>query len=67
MPMIEIPDVCEFETKPDQIQFNTQTNGDSVAIRAIHLNSAQAATLAHLINDPNHTLSIEIKEKVDGS
>lgn len=58
---IEIPNECEFTVKPDQILFNTQTNGDSLSIRSLHFTSDQAATLAHLINRTT-TLKIEIKE-----
>ena len=60
---IEIPNECEFTVKPDQILFNTQTNGDSLSIRRLHFDADQAASLAHLINRGTTTiLKIEIKE-----
>jgi len=63
MGVIEIPDTCEFAVGSDMIRLTTQTNGDSVTIKGINLNSANAAALAHLINrTENHNLKIEIKE-----
>jgi hypothetical protein len=63
MATIEIPDVCEFTVGSDMVRLITQTNGDSVTIKGINLDSANAAALAHLINrTENHNLKIEIKE-----
>lgn len=63
MAMIEIPDVCEFTVGSDMIRLTTQTNGDSVTVKGINLDSGNAAALAHLINRmENHNLKIEIKE-----
>ena len=62
MTPIEIPDICEFELKADQVRFNTQTNGDSLAMKGLHFNPCQAATLAHLINRTDgHIIHVEIK------
>ena len=58
--MPTIPDKCEFEVEADLIELKTRTNGDHIEIHKINLNQAQAASLAYLINHPNH-LKIEIK------
>ena len=60
--MPEIPDKCEFEAGADQIRLTTQTNGDQIHFKGIHLGAEAAATLAHLINSTNNHLKIEIKE-----
>lgn len=52
----------EFDIMPDQLQFNTQTNGDKLRISGINLDANQAAALAYLINQPE-SLKIEIKVK----
>jgi len=62
--MPEINETCEFETKADQIQFHTQTNGDKIRIDGIHLTQEQATSLAWLVNaDDNAILKVEIKLK----
>ena len=58
--MAEIVENCEFIVGADDIQFNTQTNGDTIIIRNLELSQGQAATLAWLINGPS-TLKVEIK------
>ena len=60
--MPTIPDSCEFEVGADQVRLNTQTNGDSIELRALHLNENQSAALAYLINKTTNHLKIEIKE-----
>ena len=60
--MPEIPDKCEFETVADQVRLTTQTNGDTIHIKGIHLGEESAAALAYLINKTNNHLKIEIKE-----
>lgn len=60
--MPEIPDTCQFEIGADQVRLSTQTNGDSIELRALHLDKDQAASLAYLINNVNNHLSVEIKE-----
>jgi len=52
---------CEFTAEKDQIKFTTQTNGDRVDIKMVHLDSDAAANLAQMINSGNQ-LKIEIKE-----
>lgn len=59
---ITIPDECAFEVGADKIRLTTQTNGDAILIRGIHLGSEAAATLAHLINNTENHLEIKIKE-----
>jgi len=59
---IVISDECIFQVGADQIRLSTQTNGDSITIRGIHLGAEQAATLAHLINSTQNHLKIKIKE-----
>lgn len=60
--MPTIPDTCEFDVETDQIELKTATNGDFIEIRKINLNQEQAASLAWLVNHPNH-LTVEIKIK----
>jgi len=60
--MPEIPDKCEFETTADQVRLTTQTNGDVILIKGIHLGEENAAALAFLINSTSNHLKIEIKE-----
>jgi len=60
--MVEIPNICEFEVGADQLQFTTQTNGDKIRFRGIHLSELEAAALAIMINKPDNRLRIEIKE-----
>ena len=60
--MIEIPSICEFETGADQVRLTTQTNGDTIFIKDVHLGAMAAAALAHLINKSSNHLKIETKE-----
>ena len=60
--MPDIPDKCEFETGADQVRLTTQTNGDSILIKGIHLGEDNSAALAYLINKTSNHLKIEIKE-----
>jgi len=60
--MPEIPDKCEFETTADQVRLTTQTNGDVILIKGIHLGEDNSAALAYLINKTSNHLKIEIKE-----
>ncbi|KKN75804.1 hypothetical protein LCGC14_0376800 [marine sediment metagenome] len=59
---VEISDKCEFTTGADQVRLTTQTNGDTIHIRHIHLGADAAAALAYLINKTDNHLKIEIKE-----
>ncbi len=63
--MAEVEETCEIETKADQIQFTTQTNGDTLIIRNLKLTQAQATSLAWLVNADNEgslSIKIEVKE-----
>ncbi len=60
--MVKIPETCEFEVGADQLRLTTQTNGDVILIKGVHLGADSAAALAHLINKTNNHLKIEIKE-----
>lgn len=52
---------AEFDAGPDCIIFTTQTNSDRIRIGPVHLDAANAAELARLINI-NQTVHIVIKE-----
>jgi len=60
--MPEIESELIIVTSSQNVQFNTQTNGDHVEIKGLHLTREQAATLAWLINNSGD-LKIKIKEK----
>lgn len=60
--MPEIPEKCTFEVGADQIRLTTQTNGDQISIRGVHLGSEAAAALAYMINKNKYHLKIVIKE-----
>ena len=59
---ITIPDKCEFETSADQLRLTTQTNGDTIYIKGVHLGDENAAALAYLINKTSNHLKVEISE-----
>ena len=62
--MAEVNEVCKFDVGADQIQFRTQTNGDSVSIGRIHLTQEQATSLAFLVNSGEDVvLQVRIKVK----
>lgn len=60
--MPDIPDKCVFETSADQLRLTTQTNGDHILIKGVHLGADNAAALAHLINQTTNHLKVVIKE-----
>ena len=60
--MPDIPETCEFDAGADQIRLTTETNGDRILIKGIHLGEDAAAVLAYLINKTSNHLKIEIKE-----
>ena len=62
MANVTIPDNCEFEIGADQVRLTTQTNGDAIVIKGIHLGEENAAALAYLINKTSNHLKIEIRE-----
>ena len=62
MPKVE--EECTFYTRADQVQFHTQTNGDSVHLKNLKLTQAQATSLAWLVNaDGTAELVFQIKIK----
>ena len=55
--MAEIEEECTFHTKADQVQFHTQTNGDTIHIKGLGLTRDQATSMTWLVNsDDNHVL-----------
>ena len=48
--MADIDEECTFYTKTDQVQFHTQTNGDTIRIKNLKLTQSQATSLAWLVN-----------------
>lgn len=55
---------CKFETKADQVEFTTKTNGDFIMIRNLHLTQEQSSSLAWLINSGESAiLEVQIKIK----
>jgi hypothetical protein len=59
---VTIPEICEFEVGADQIRLSTQTNGDTIFIKGVHLGKESASTLAYLINNTTNHLKVKIKE-----
>ena len=64
--MAEVNEICVFETKTDQVQFNTQTNGDTIRIKGLHLTQDQATSLAWLVNADNAAI-LKFRIKVKGA
>lgn len=62
--MAEVNEVCVFETKADQVQFSTQTNGDTIRIKNLILTQEQATSLTWLVNaDDTAVLRFRVKVK----
>lgn len=62
--MVEIEEECKFETRADQVELKTQTNGDMITIRHIKLTQEQATSLAWLVNaDGTAILEFTVKIK----
>ena len=60
--MAELEEEVVFETKADQVEFKTKTNGDSLHVVGLHLTAEQAASLAWLVNaGQNRVLEFEVK------
>ncbi len=61
---MEVPEKCIFVTKPEQVKFTTQTNGDSILIDAKDIDPIQAASMAWLVNNYDVELEwlVRIKE-----
>lgn len=64
--MADVEEECTFCTKPDQVKFFTQTNGDKLNIVNLKLTQAQATSLAWLINADGQT-ELEFQVKVKGT
>ena len=64
--MAEVDEECVFLTRADQVQFHTQTNGDSVHLKNLKLTQAQATSLAWLVNADN-TGELEFQVKIKGT
>lgn len=60
---MEIEERVVFVTKPEQVKFTTQTNGDTVVIENVLLDKLQAASLALLVNTPDVDLEFLIRIK----
>ena len=56
---------AEFDVPIDCLVFTTQTNGDRIDIRRVHLGAEAAANLANMINTPDGLLHVTIKRKDD--
>ena len=62
--MAEIDEECTFYTRADQVQFHTQTNGDTIRIKNLKLTQKQATSIAWLVNaDDTAELEFQIKIK----
>ena len=62
--MPEVEEELTFYTRADQVQFHTQTNGDSVHLKNLKLTQAQATSLAWLVNaDGTAELVFQVKVK----
>lgn len=60
--MAEVDEEVTFHTKADQVQFHTQTNGDTIRMTNLKLTQAQATSLAWLVNaDGNAELEFQVK------
>ena len=54
---------AEFDVPIDCMVFTTQTNGDHIEIKRVHLGLEAATNLAALINTPDGVLKVVIKRK----
>ncbi len=64
--MAEIEEEVTFHTVADQVQFNTQTNGDRLHLRKLALTQGQATSLTWLLNADNG-IELEWQIKVKGT
>ena len=64
--MADVEEECVFLTRADQVQFHTQTNGDSIHLKNLKLTQAQATSLAWLVN-ADGTAELEFQIKVKGT
>ena len=62
--MAEVDEECVFLTRADQVQFHTQTNGDTIRIKNLKLTQKQATSFAWLVNaDDTAELEFQVKIK----
>lgn len=61
--MAEVEEELTFYTRADQVQFSTQTNGDTIHIKNLTLTQAQATSFAWLVN-ADGTVELEFQVKV---
>lgn len=62
--MAEIDEEITFETVADQVEYRTQTNGDTIRIKRIAFTQEQAASMAWLVNaDDEAILEFQVKVK----
>lgn len=64
--MAEVDEECVFLTRADQVQFTTQTNGDTIRIKNLMLTQKQATSFAWLVN-ADGTVELEFQVKVKGT
>ena len=64
--MPEIEEECIFYTRADQVQFSTQTNGDTIRIKNLTLTQKQATSFAWLVN-ADGTAELEFQVKIKGT
>lgn len=64
--MVEVEEICVFETRADQVQFTTQTNGDTIRIKNLILTQEQATSFAWLVN-ADDTAVLRFRVKVKGT
>ncbi len=64
--MPEIENECTFYTKADQVQFQTQTNGDTIRIKNLKLTQEQATSFAWLVN-ADGAAELEFQVKIKGT
>ena len=63
---MEVEEECIFHTRADQVQFSTQTNGDTIRIKNLMLTQKQATSFAWLVN-ADDTAKLEFQVKVKGT
>lgn len=64
--MPEVEEELTFYTRADQVQFHTQTNGDSIHLKNLKLTQAQATSMAWLVN-ADGAIELEFQIKVKGT
>ena len=64
--MAEVEEECIFLTRADQVQFHTQTNGDTIRIKNLRLSQKQATSFAWLVN-ADDAVELEFQVKIKGT